>query len=78
MAHNPALDLPTSVTVGRDGRVAHRQAGAATTAQLEAMITPLLHCLLRAAPGPGSSQAGRCEPWCPFRRSALESGRRDV
>ncbi len=41
-AYGPMWGLPTSVIIGRDGRVAKRQTGAATKQQFDAMIRPLL------------------------------------
>jgi cytochrome c biogenesis protein CcmG, thiol:disulfide interchange protein DsbE len=41
-AYGPFWGLPTSVVVGRDGKVANRQIGAATKARFESMIKPLL------------------------------------
>lgn len=41
-AYGPMWGLPTSVIIGRDGRVAKRQTGAATKKQFASMIAPLL------------------------------------
>lgn len=41
-AYGPMWGLPTSVVIGRDGRVAKRQTGAATKRQFDSMIKPLL------------------------------------
>ncbi|MPZ21868.1 MAG: redoxin domain-containing protein, partial [Luteitalea sp.] len=41
-AYGPMWGLPTSVIIGRDGRVVKRQTGAASKAQFNAIIQPLL------------------------------------
>jgi thiol-disulfide isomerase/thioredoxin len=41
-AYGPMWGLPTSVIIGRDGRVAKRQTGAASKKQFASMLAPLL------------------------------------